>query len=87
MCVALTLIGEDEDINEDSKTFKETSDEMNEPQKKFSYQVAWVVIKPSRSGHIIKINCRGKSQSYLSRETGAKTINTLLQKVSFMKLF
>ena len=71
MCVALTMIGEDEDINEESKTKEDTNDKMDEPQNKFSYQVAWVVVKPSRSGHIIKINCRGKSQTYFSRETGA----------------
>ena len=72
MCVALTMIGEDEEINEKSYTNEGTSDDKDVSQKKFSYQVAWVFIKPSRSGHIVKINCREKSQTYLSRETGAK---------------
>ena len=81
MCVALTMIGEDEDITEESNTNEDTSDDKDEPQKKFSYQAAWVIIKPSRSGHIVKINCRGKSQTYLSRETGANNSNTASKSV------
>ena len=80
MCIALTLIGEDEDFNEKSKTNDDTSDEKNKPQNKFSYQVAWIVVKPSRSGHIVKINCRGKSQTYLSRETGSNNENAASKK-------
>ena len=74
------MIGEDENINEESKTIEDTSDEKDDPQKKFSYQVAWVVIKPSRSGHIVKINCRGKSQTYLSRERGTNNIKRCIKK-------
>ena len=87
MCVALTMIGEDEDINEESNTNEDTSDEKDEPQKKFSYQAAWVIIKPGRSGHIVKINCRGKSQTYLSRETGANNSNTASKSIlKFLKI-
>ena len=81
MCVALTMIGEDEDITEESNTNEDTSDDKDEPQKKFSYHAAWVVIKPSRAGHIVKINCRGKSQTYLSRETGATNSNAASKSV------
>ena len=70
MCVALTMIGENGDINEEMNTNDDTSDEKDEPYNKFSYKVARVIIKPSRTGHIIKINCGRKSQIYLSRERG-----------------
>ena len=70
MCVALTIIGKDEDFPDEFETDDDISNGKDEMQMKFSYQVAWVIIKPSRSGHIVKINCGGKSQKYLSRERG-----------------
>ena len=71
MCVVLTMIGKDEDFPDEFETDDELlSNGKDEMQMKFSYQVAWVIIKPSRSGHIVKINCGGKSQKYLSRERG-----------------
>ena len=71
MCVVFTMIGKDEDFPDEFKTDDELiSNGKDEMQMKFSYQVAWVIIKPSRSGHIVKINCGGKSQKYLSRERG-----------------
>ena len=64
------MIGENEDINEEIYTKYDASDEKDEPHNKFSYKVARVIIKPSRTGHIVKINCGRKSQMYLSRERG-----------------
>ena len=70
MCVALTMIGKDEDFPDELESDDDISNGEDKIQMKFSYQVAWVIIKPSRSGHIVKINCGGKSQKYLSRERG-----------------
>ena len=64
------MIGENGDINEKIYTNADTIDEKDEPHNKFSYKVARVIIKPSRTGHIVKINCGRKSQIYLSRERG-----------------
>ena len=70
MCVALTMIGEEEDFHDELEADADSSHGKNEMQMKFSYQVAWVMVKPSRSGHIVKINCGGKSKKYLSRNGG-----------------
>ena len=70
MCVALTMIEKEEDFHDELEADADLSHGKNKMQMKFSYQVAWVMIKPSRSGHIVKINCGGKSQKYLSRKGG-----------------
>ena len=71
MCVALTMIGEEEDFHDQLEADADFSHGKNEIQMRFSYQqFAWVMIKPSRVGHIVKINCGGKSQRYLSRKGG-----------------
>ena len=70
MCVALTMIGEEEDFHDELEADADLSHGKNEMQMKFSYQVAWVMVKPSRYGHIVKINCGGKSKKYLSRNGG-----------------
>ena len=64
------MIGKYEDFPDELETDADISNRKEEMKMKFSYQVAWVIIKPSRSGHIVKINCGGKSQKYLSRERG-----------------
>ena len=40
------------------------------PELAFSHQVAWVVAKPSRSGHIVTLSCSGRSHTWLSRDDG-----------------
>ena len=65
------MIGEEEDFHDELEADADfLSHGKNEMQMRFSYQVAWVMIKPSRVGHIVKINCGGKSQRYLSRKRG-----------------
>ena len=39
-----------------------------EQMMKFSTQVAWVVAKPSKNGHILKIICSNREEVWLSHD-------------------
>ena len=41
-----------------------------EPELAFSHQAAWVVARPSLSGHIVTITCSGRSLTWLSGDQG-----------------
>ena len=58
-CVGLSMIGIDEDINMDLPVGKVL------PSDKFSYQVAWTLVKKSKSGLLVRISCSKKSYTWL----------------------
>ena len=40
-----------------------------EQEIKFSYQVAWVVARPSKHGHIVSLSCSQREEVMLRKET------------------
>ena len=64
-CVAMLALGQDEDINTDPEPETEPTDE-----HKFSLQVAWVNVKPSSAGHIIRVKCKNRQQTWLDSDKG-----------------
>ena len=40
-----------------------------EQEIKFSYQVAWVVARPSKHGHIVSLSCSQREETMLSKDT------------------
>ena len=62
-CIAMTLLDSEEDINIPFPLKSELPSE-----KKFSIQNSWVAVKKSRSGHIVKLSCRGNSVTWLQKD-------------------
>ena len=58
-CVALSMVGLDGDINIELPVGKLPS------LDKFSYQVAWTLVKRSKSGLIVRISCGERSHIWL----------------------
>ena len=58
-CVGLSMLGVDEDINMELPVGKLPSVD------KFSYQVAWTLVKKSKSGLIVRMTCSNRSHSWL----------------------
>ena len=58
-CIAMKLVKDDEDINHDL----EPEGQISEP--KFSLQTAWVWVRFSTHGHIVRIRCSNRSTTWL----------------------
>ena len=44
----------------------------------FSHQVAWVLASTSQSGHIITLSCSGRSHTWLSRDDGKMSVDSVV---------
>ena len=64
-CVALMLLSE-------TGPREPEPDVPDPPELAFSHQAAWVVARPSRSGHIVTLSCSGRSHTWLSRDDGER---------------
>ena len=60
----MLLLGPGQDIR-----VKPDEDLKPEQEMKFSYQVAWVVARPSKNGHIISLSCSNREEVMLSKTT------------------
>ena len=60
----MLLLGPGQDIR-----VKPDEDLKSEQEMKFSYQVAWVVARPSKNGHIISLSCSKREDVMLSKTT------------------
>ena len=49
-----------------------------EPELAFSHQVAWVLASPSSSGHIVTLSCSGRSHTWLSRDDGKMSVDSVV---------
>ena len=66
-CVALMVVTEPGPRGPESDVR-----EAPEPELAFSHQAAWVVARPSLSGHIVTISCSGRSHTWLSLDHGER---------------
>ena len=62
--MAMLLLGPGQDVR-----VKPDEDPKPEQEMKFSYQVAWVVARPSKNGHIISLSCSNREEIMLSEAT------------------
>ena len=60
----MLLLGPGQDIR-----VKPDEDLKPEQEMKFSYQVAWVVARPSKNGHIISLSCSNREEVMFSKAT------------------
>ena len=70
-CVALMLMSE-------AGALEPEPDVPDPPELAFSHKAAWVVARPSRSGHIVTLSCSGRSRTWLSRDDGEGGIDRLM---------
>ena len=74
-----------EEAPEDIKIDPEAETEEVE-EHKFSLQVAWVNIKPSSAGHIVRVKCKNRQQTWLESDKG-KNSNVNLYSLFFSSIF
>ena len=64
MSMLLLGSGQDVMVKPEMKSTPKAEQQMN-----FSYQVAWVVAKPSKNGHIVSLSCSQREETMFSKDT------------------